>query len=139
MRPSHPGCLRSPDQGLGHACSWPLTAPSSHLSSTSPNSYTVVNFSFLLSRYNREHINVTIPVSSLMNFYISRYQYNHPNRSKYFQALLRFLCSASQVNVQLPPGMICPPDFVTISQLHLLSTEFPSFPITTQNHGSGNS
>jgi hypothetical protein len=98
MRPSHRAAVRSPDQGLGHACSRPSRPPPPISAPTSQLSPFVVNFSFLLSRYNkRAHKWHKSQVCSLMNFYISRYQYNHPRtRNKYFQALLRFLCDASQ-------------------------------------------
>ena len=70
----------------------PILAPTSQFSPF------VVNFSFLLFRYNkRVHKWSKSQVCSLVNFYISRYQYNHPlNKKQILPALLRFPCDASQ-------------------------------------------
>lgn len=59
MRPSHRAAVRSPDQGLGHACSRP-SRPSSHLSSYFSNSYLFVQTFLSYPGIIREHINGTI-------------------------------------------------------------------------------
>lgn len=92
-------------------------APPPTLAPTSQLLPFVVNFSFLLFRYNkRAHKWHKSQVCSLMNFYISRYQYNHPlNKKQILPSPPEVPVRRFPVNVQLPPGVAIVPLFLSPS------------------------